>query len=177
MTETVKLGELEVNLDDLSVFLMEANTNGYAGSISQTRMPDKSKVYTFSNGVFHYTDTYSGSCQAPGYEVVRDKDQNGQWIWFMSYSGGMFPEFWENRELTEETYAFLKQSLLRMPLGAPFRGPRFFELGDFTYSFKFEGDIERLKGYEEIKQRKNGFSKAVFTQDIIGGLAVPKIAK
>ncbi len=169
----IKLGELEINLISLKKFLVEAKRNGYAGDGKRSRLDDQSKIYKFHKGNFYYEDIYSGSCQAPGFEIVRWKNRKGPWIWLMSFSGGMVPEFWKNRPLTEETYSFLKDSLLKVKPSCPFRGPNKYENENFKYTMQVNGNFQKFSGSEQIINKS--LNKIVFSQDFIGGLIVPKI--
>ncbi len=172
----MKLGQLEVDLDELRYFLVHAKIHGYAGSGVKQREKDGSKTFEFVEGNFHYTDNYAGSHQAPGQEIVRWQRQDGQRIWYMAYSGGMLPKFWDDKQLEERTYAFLKEALMRVSPDFPFRGPeKYEETGEtagFSYRMIVEGDIERFSGREWIKEK--GLDRVVFSQDFIGGLVVPK---
>ena len=166
----MKIGKLEINLDELQEFIVEAGKNGYAGNGEQTRMQDGSKSYAFHKGDFHYTDNYAGSYQAPGSEIVRWQREDGQRIWQMSYSGGMLPEFWNNEELSTKTFIFLKEALLQSNSKYPFRGPEKFDKENFRYWMSMEGDIKRFSGKEFIQL----YDHVIFSQDFIGGLVILK---
>jgi hypothetical protein len=173
MTETrkIQLGALEINLDELTHFIVKAKQNGYAGTDIAKREADGSKTLTFQEGDFHYTDNYAGSNQAPGDEIVRWQREDGQRIWHMAYSGGMHPEFWKNKDVRDETFAFLKEALRQVSFEHPFRGPPEYQRRDFTYYCSIVGDISRFHGGEMIKCEGWG---EIFSQEIIGGLVVPK---
>lgn len=171
----MKLGQLEVDLDEFAHFLVKAKQKGYARGIGKIREADGSKTFTFQEGNFHYTDNYAGSSQAPGQEIARWQREGGQQIWRMAYSGGMLPEFWKDVELQERIFGksgFLQEVLMRVSLPHPFRGPREYHSNDFSYGVSIEGDIRRFKGWEWIDDKK--IKRLVFTQDFIGGLVVPK---
>lgn len=182
----VRLGKLEVDLDELRGFIVKAKKNCYAGNGEEGRLPDGSKILTFQEGNFHYTDNYDGYYQAPGSEIVRWQKPEGQRIWQMSYSGGMSLEF-RNESLAKETFDFLKKALKQISPDKPFRGPEplFFSSdnlseGDFVYSADtdisesfWRENFTRFRGIEEIRHRKQrGFT--IFSQDYIGGLVIPK---
>ena len=67
----MKIGQLEIDLEELRNFLVIAKKNAYAGGGVKKREIDGSKTFTFQEGNFHYTDNYAGSYQAPGNEIVR----------------------------------------------------------------------------------------------------------
>ena len=168
----MKLGQLEINLDELTTFIVKAKRNGYAGGGERKRESDGSKTITFQEGDFHYTDNYAGSNQAPGQEIVRWQREEGKRIWQMAYSGGMLPKFWQDEKLREGTFAFLKEVLMQVSFEHPFRGPLEYEHGDFRYEHGITGDISRFFGAEWIRNKK--LDTVVFSQDFIGGLVVPK---
>lgn len=168
----MKIGKLEVDLTELQEFVVEAGKNSYAGNIEPKRMPDGSKTYTFQKGNFHYTDNYAGSFQAPGNEIVRWQREDGQRIWQMSYSGGMLPEFWDDEILAKKTFEFLKRVLIKGDFENPFRGPPEFEDENFFYGMNVNGNIKKFSGDEDILYKK--INEIVFSQDFIGGLAIPK---
>lgn len=168
----MKLGKLEIDLEELGNFLVIAKKNGYAGGEEKKREVDGSKTFTFQEGNFHYTDNYAGSYQAPGNEIIRWQREDGQRIWQMSYSGGMLPKFWGDEKLSHLTFEFLKDALMEVNSKFPFRGPKIYCGIDFIYKAKVKGNIQRFSGKEEIFNRKSLVT--VFSQDFIGGLVIPK---
>jgi hypothetical protein len=175
MTEPrkIRLGALEIDLDKLTHFIVKAKQNGYAGSDVAKREADGSKTVTFQEGDFHYTDNYAGSNQAPGDEIVRWQKTDGQRIWHMAYSGGMHPEFWNDKKLREETFTFLREALMQVSFEHPFRGPRVYRNDQFIYEHGRSGDISRFLGTEMITKKRPDIA-LVFSQNFIGGLVVPK---
>jgi hypothetical protein len=174
----MKIGKLEVDLNELAEFIVKAKKNCYAGEGIEQRVGDGSRRLTFSEGNFAYEDNYDGFYQAPGTEIVRWQ-MNGQRIWQMSYSGGMLPEFWGNEQLAKRTFTFLKKVLQQVDSKKPFRGPDRFSGEDqhsWKYSIKTEGDLVRFRGEENIFYKSaiiSPFTK-IFSQDYIGGLVIPK---
>jgi len=168
----MKLGQLEVDLDEFTHFLVKAKKNGYAGGTGKITEIDGSKTFTFQEGNFHYTDNYAGSYQAPGQEIVRWQRGDGQRIWQMAYSGGMLEKFWGNNLLSGQTFEFLKEALKLVDSRHPFRGPPIYERKTFRYTVDIKGDIERFSGQERILDSR--LRNIVFSQDFIGGLVIPK---
>ena len=173
----MKVGKLEIDLNELREFLVKAKKHCYAGNGEKQILTDGSKQLTFKEGNFHYTDNYAGYFQAPGTEIVRWQKEDGQRIWQMSYSGGMNPTNLSNKELAEKTFSFLKEALLQVTFENPFRGPEpSFVKEDFIYRAKTVyaaipiKKIMRFKGHEEIFLK----DQFVFSQDYIGGLVRPE---
>jgi hypothetical protein len=100
----IKLGKLEIDLDELRAFIVRAKKHCYAGNGEERRLADGSKQLVFQEGDFWYEDNYDGYYQAPGRELVKWQREDGQRIWQMSYSGGMLPRFHGNRELAKRTF-------------------------------------------------------------------------
>lgn len=168
----MKIGNLEIDLEELQNFLVRAKQNGYAGGEEKLREKDGSKTFTYQEGNFHYTDNYAGSYQAPGDEIVRWQREDGQRIWHMAYSGGMASKFWGNKELAQKTYGFLKEVLMQVTPDLPFRGPVRYKNEDFEYALEINGDVHRFSGAEFITNKR--LNEVVFSQDLIGGLVMPK---
>lgn len=170
----MKIGQLEIDLGELTNFIVKAKKNGYAGGQEKRREADGSKTFTFQEGNFHYTDNYAGSSQAPGSEIVRWQREDGQRIWHMAYFGGMDLQVWGNEELRDSTFRFLKEALMQVNSDYPYRGPKVYENKDFLYVMRVDGDIKKFSGTEGIYKKKLVTPKYVFSQDFIGGLVVPK---
>ncbi|MBI4146284.1 hypothetical protein HY489_03025 [Candidatus Woesearchaeota archaeon] len=161
---------LEFDLLDLASFLLRARNQSYAGMaepMANPQRPGFKEFPPYHEGSFEYLDSYAGNYYAPGQEVVRYK---GKPVWNMAYNGGMLPEHHGNRDLSQETYAFLKKALQRVELARPFRGPARFAQNNFEYIDQSEGDITNFKGTERILHK----GQEVFRQDYIGGLIVHK---
>ena len=172
--EIIKLGKLEINLEELRDFIVEGKKSGYAGDGKEQIAEDGSRILTFQKGNFHYTDNYAGYFQAPGTEIVRWQESNGQRIWQMLYSGGMQPNLYGDKELVHATFEFLKRSLSKITKENPFRGPEGpgFSEGEFFYGADTKGDLTRFIGHEKITNKR--IARLVFSQNFIGGLIIPK---
>ena|SRR3989338_66399 len=159
---------MQIDLDELARFLVKAKTTAYAGDGKEIS-PERPgfKELKFSEGIWHYRDSYSGFFFAPGQEIVRLSTKP---VWAMAYSGGMRPEYHGNTEFAKQTFGFLKQALLKVEKTRPFRGPYNFSAENFEYRDGSEGNITDFRGTERILHDK----KEVFRQYYIGGLIVPK---
>ena len=178
MANSLKLGELEIDLDELSLFIVNAKKNCYAGNGAEKKLPDGSRLLMFQEGNFYYEDSYDGYYQAPGREIVRWKKLDGQRIWQMSYSGEMLPEYIGNEEFAKKTFSFLKEALLTVTPDMPFRGEEkkiFHKEIDgehWFYETKTKGDTKNFSGQERIFTLHS--KKEVFIQNYIGGIITPK---
>ena len=191
MKNIIKLGKLEIDLEEFRDFIVDAKKSCYAGNGKEIILPDGSKLLTFQKGDFYYEDNYDSFYQAPGRELVKWKNKNGKRIWQMAYSGGMLNENGmvdinnKDEELAKKTFGFLKKVLLNVPREIPFRGPKDFvsiiipsSTESFTYHNKphsnATNNLIRFKGEEEIILGRGGRFSYIFSQDYMGGLCIPK---
>lgn len=137
------LKPIEVNScddDELRKFLLNAKGKTYAGKGSESS-PSRplSHDFKFEEDGFLYIDTYIGGECFSGEEAVW-KDNVP--IWAMNYSG----------RVTGENFSgdFLKSALREVPYVKPYRGPSYFQDGDYIYVCKVDGILEWYQGYEEI---------------------------
>ena len=138
---SVVIGKKELtDIEKLIEFRLEANRNTYAGCANQfesTRLD--SYDYRYENGDYTYHDTYVGGEQFAGEEAVWNK---GNAIYAMNYIGRVLDEQFSGE--------FLKEVLRAATPELPYRGPLFYQSGQYTYSVKVSGDINWFQGFEEI---------------------------
>lgn len=168
----MKIGQLEIDLEELQNFIVKAKKNTYAGGGEEKRLPDGSKLLVFQKGNFYYENNYDGRYQAPERELVKWQKEDGQRIWQMSYSGGMHPEYGGDKRLSHITFEFLKNALRKISPESPFRGLDEYKNVEFTYEVWVDGDFQRFSGKEQISSKK--LERIIFSQDLIGGLVIPK---
>ena len=157
-----------MNLLELAQFLVKAKKNAYAGGekeISPQRQGFREMEYQV--GDWYYRDSFTGFFQAPGQEVVYYKEKP---VWAMAYSGGMRKELHGNAVFAKKTFEFLIKCLSQVEENKPFRGPRNFSEGDFSYEMQAKGDITDFSGKEKIFFK----GKEVFKQFFIGGVIIQK---
>lgn len=159
---------MEIDPKQLAKFLVKAKINAYAGDGAEVS-PQRPGFYEleYKEGDLEYRDSYVGFYLAPGQEVVR---LNGKPIWMMAYNGGMGNKHWQDKELADKTFLFLKKALKQVPETIPFRGPANLKEGDFEYTNEVKGDIRNFLGTERIFYK----GEEVFRQDYMGGLVLPK---
>lgn len=158
-------------INELRRFVVKAKKNAWAGDRGEVA-PERAgfKEHKFSEGEWHYRDSYVGFYCAPGQEIVRFREVP---VWAMSYDGDMLKEHWGNLDLARQTFAFLKQALMEVDESLPFRGPPIFERKEGKWIYlnnECYGNIERFTGCENIKHN----NQLVFTQNYIGGLVISK---
>ena len=160
---------MDINLKELSSFLVKAKTKTYAAVDSQEISSQRPgfKELEFLEEDWNYRDSYAGFFMAPGQEIVYFKNNP---TWAMAYSGGMIPEFHGDLDFAKQTFNFLKKALSKVEESRPFRGPENLKEGDWEYVDSTKGDITDFIGTERILYK----GKEVFKQNYIGGLIISK---
>ena len=124
----------------LEEFLVQAKKNTYASSnnyIDASRMKSKDLLYKEDN--YTYLDSYFGDSDFSGEEVVYREDVP---IWSMNYIGRVTDDKFKSE--------VLKQALQHVEVSMPYRGPRQFVMGEYTYVCDYNGDINWFTGEEKI---------------------------
>ena len=144
----------------LSEFLVESNKAGYAGGDSKkwTKEKDGSTTIVFESGPWKSHDNFFGG-EPYGGRIIVTKE--GKPYWIMIYYG------WVKEGIDpKEIYPILQEALKEMPDEHPFRGPEEYKKDNYTYKNKWEGDVERYSGEEEIVKG----SDLVYKANYMGGL-------
>lgn len=131
---------------ELLKFLEVANSQTYANKSAPKTKSSKlhSQDYYFERGDFKYHDTYFGSRNFIGSEVVYFKEKV---IWGLNYYGHILKSDIDENEL----YDFLREALLKEANNIlPLRGPSNYKKNDKSYMFTVEGDMNNFKGEEII---------------------------
>lgn len=130
----------DTNKNDLVLFKMEAIKNtyaGYANTCSSSR--PASNDYQYKKGDYLYYDTWLGGEKFSGEEAIWEDDIP---VYSMNYFGRTLDERFSGD--------FLKEALGLATIELPYRGPEFYESGEYTYKTKAIGNIDWFQGYEEI---------------------------
>ena len=130
----------ETNIDEIIDFRLEANVNTYAAfsnEVPSTRLD--SHDFRYERGAFVYHDTYVGGEQFAGEEAVW---KDGKAVYAMNYLGRVLDEKFSGN--------FLKEALRAADKKMPFRGPEFYQSGEYIYKTSVSGTFEWFQGYEEI---------------------------
>lgn len=134
------LGESDTDIDKLMDFRLEANVNTYAAFMNET---DSSRLdshdFTYSNGPYTYYDTYIGGEQFAGEEAIWFK---GKAQYAMNYMGRVLGQQFSGD--------FLKEALRNADKKMPYRGPEYYQSGEYLYKCNVVGDFKWFQGYEEI---------------------------
>lgn len=128
------------NVDEIIGFRLKANVNTYAAfmnEVNATRLD--SHDFRYEEGQYVYHDTYIGGEQFAGEEAIW---QEGKAIYAMNYLGRVLGENFSGN--------FLKEALRQATHDMPYRGPEFYQSGEYIYKCKVTGDFHWYQGYEEI---------------------------
>ena len=121
-------------------FLIRAKQATYAGKGAETE-PSRVKSHDliYRDGDYMYYDTYLGGDRFAGEEALWISDIP---YWSMNYAG----------RVTGANFSgdFLKEALLHVPEGMPYRGPEQYKNGDYTYHCCTEGSFDWFQGKETI---------------------------
>lgn len=137
---------MRIDLKQLADFLNEANKSTYANKdapkASSSRL--KSEDYHFEKDDLIYHDTYFGSRDFIGEEVVYKDNEP---VWGLNYYGYILSETTNEKEL----YGFLREALMQEYSDIiPVRGPKNYQQGDWEYNNSADGELDRFTGTEEI---------------------------
>ena len=132
----------DTDLDELIAFRLEANVNTYAAFKNEVN-PTRPGTHDFryENGKFMYHDTYVGGEKFAGEEAVW---KDGVAVYAMNYMGRVLSDGFSGN--------FLKEALRAADEKMPYRGPEFYQSGEYLYKCNVTGDFTWFQGYEEIYQ-------------------------
>ncbi|MDO8669702.1 MAG: DUF5680 domain-containing protein [Candidatus Buchananbacteria bacterium] len=136
----------KITTKELTDFLDKANKNTYANKdapkVLSTRL--KSEDYHFEKGDLIYHDTYFGSRDFLGEEVVY---KNNEPVWGMNYYGHILLAVTDEKEL----YDFLREALMQENSDIlPVRGAKSYQKNDWEYKNAVNGKLNQFTGAEEI---------------------------
>ena len=128
------------DINRLVEFRLEANSNTYAACMNETDSTRlNSHDFTYSHGPYTYHDTYVGGEQFAGEEAIW---YEGKSQYAMNYIGRVLSQNFSGD--------FLKEALRKADKKMPFRGPEYYQSGQYIYKCSVVGDFTWFQGYEEI---------------------------
>ena len=133
-------GGATTDFEKLVAFRLEANVHTYAAymnAVDSTRLD--SHDFSYRNGAYTYHDTYVGGEQFAGEEAIW---QEGKSRYAMNYMGRVLGQQFSGD--------FLKEALRKADKKMPYRGPEYYQAGEYTYKCTVAGDFCWFQGYEEI---------------------------
>ena len=138
-------------------FLLRAKRATYAGkgAESPSSRPQSHDLH-YSEGKLTYIDSYLGGSHFAGEEALGEDSQP---VWSMNYIG----------RVTGAPFSgdFLKAALLHVQEDSPYRGPAFYQEGDYAYACQTEGDFAWFAGHETITYQGQCIYEARFHGGLI----------
>jgi hypothetical protein len=138
----------EITLEQLGAFIVKAKAATYVGDGEKSpSCRPASHDLQFQDGDFAYLDSYFGSADFIGEEVIYYK---GEPVWAMNYYGRILkPDMIE----AAEAGSIIKQSLSAMYKEGRFLGGFEYDTGDGIYTDTSEGDVTLFTGKEWITRQ------------------------
>ncbi len=135
----------DLSLEQLEAFIVKAKAATYVGGEEKSPSCRPGSLdLQFRDGDFAYLDSYFGSADFIGEEVVYFK---GEPVWAMNYYGRILkPDMIE----AAETGGIIQQSLSAMYQEGRFLGGFEYDTGDGVYTDTSEGDVTAFTGKEWI---------------------------
>ena len=134
------VADVENDISKLIDFRLEANVNTYAAYMNETTATRlDSHDFTYSSGPYTYHDTYVGGEKFAGEEAIW---LDGKIQYAMNYLGRVMDQQFSGD--------FLKEALRKADKNMPYRGPEYFQSGEYTYKCSVTGDFTWFQGCEEI---------------------------
>lgn len=145
------------DLDEIVQFRLEANRNTYAAFMNETESTRfDSHDFRYEKENYAYHDTYVGGEQFAGEEAIW---KNGQAVYAMNYMGRVLGE--------EFSGNFLKEALRKANEKMPYRGPEYYQSGEYIYKCKVSGEFSWFQGVEEIFCNQNKVYECYFHGGIL----------
>lgn len=133
--------DMNRDTDVLIDFLLRAASKTYAAHGKESDTPSRPGAHdlVYTEGDYLYMDSYLGGQQFIGGETVY---RGGVCLWGMNFYGRTLDEGFSGD--------FHKAALLQRPRDMPFRGPKLYRDGRYTYHNVVEGNFELFIGREEV---------------------------
>ena len=130
----------KIEISELASFLVKAKKATYANKTNKINSSRKeSHDYSYQENNYTYFDSFFGAENFSGQEIVY-KDEKP--CWSMNYYGRVLGKNFNGD--------FLKEALLQVDEELPFRGPLFYQKGEYLYLLRVQGKIDFFQGVEEI---------------------------
>jgi Domain of unknown function (DUF5680) len=134
----------------LTGFILRAKCATYAAQgddATVTALLLGSRQLEYREGDLFYRDVYFGMAAFAGLETAHDVNVPR---WSMAYAGGVIGG--TSRGQMSQVYTFLRSTLQRGTLEAPFRGPSRYESFGYEYVNEWRGRVEDFSGAELIRR-------------------------
>ena len=146
------------DMEALIAFRLEANIHTYAAFMNEVDATrPQSHDFRYESGGYLYHDTYVGGERFAGEEAIW---RHGASVYAMNYMGRVLDDRFSGN--------FLKEALRKADRRMPYRGPEYYQAGEYTYRCKVTGDFGWFQGYEEIHWNGTKVYECVFHGGTLG---------
>ena len=146
-----------LDTDELSRFITKAKQSTYASKNNKiSSLRNGSHDYLFKQDKYTYCDSFFGTSQFSGQELVYKNDKV---CWSMNYYGKVFDEHFNSD--------FLKNALSQVNINKPFRGPEIYIKGDYIYTSYVIVDVSYFNGEEKIYYQSKKIYECLFQGGVI----------
>jgi hypothetical protein len=135
-----------------AAFLVKAKSQTYAAQgddATLTPLLPGSRQLEYRDGPLLYRDIYFGGAYFVGQETVY---YNSSALWAMGYAGGVKSGVGRPIDM-RQVYDFLRAALRQVAVERPYRGPRTFRQGEYSYCDESQGPFDDFWGVETIAHR------------------------
>lgn len=151
-------------MQNLETFLIKAKKQTYANANIKKALStrNQSKDYEYQDGNYLYHDTYFGTTNFIGEEVVY---LDNQIYWAMNYYGKTLDDDYSEEAMDKA----LRPALMHVGESKnvlSVRGPKEYLNGEYKYTFQTKGDITNFEGVETIYKN----NKKIYELKCHGGL-------
>ena len=151
-------------MQNLETFLIKAKKQTYANANIKKALStrNQSKDYEYQDDNYLYHDTYFGTTNFIGEEVVY---LDNQIYWAMNYYGKTLDDDYSEEAMDKA----LRPALMHVGESKnvlPVRGPKEYLNGEYKYTFQTKGDITNFEGVETIYKN----NKKIYELKCHGGL-------
>jgi len=139
----------------LQEFISEAHKSTYASGKLPRVLKTGGKQFIYKLGGFKYIDTYFGSDNFIGTEVVKEA---GKVVWGMSYYGFILGEEVNSKDI----FVFLQKMLSKSKPGMLLRGPKSWKQKSWSYRYSYKGSFSNFTAHEVVKYKGRKIYQARF---------------
>lgn len=127
-------------LDEILHFKLKTNQNNYVAFVNEIKSSQlNTHDYRYEEEPYVYYDSYLGDKHFIGEEIILRK---GQAVYAMNYVGRIIKDAFNKN--------FLKEALRASTIKMPYRGPEFYQSGEYIYRCNVFGQFTWFQGREVI---------------------------
>ena len=146
----------KIEISELASFLVKAKKATYANKTNKINsLRKESHDYFYQENNYTYFDSFFGAENFSGQEIVY-KDEKP--CWSMNYYGRVIGKNFNGD--------FLKEALLQVDEELPFRGPLFYQKGEYLYLLRVQGEIDFFRVLKKYIIKHIKFMKDLYRVEL-----------